>query len=335
MDKGWSGKDFTRARQVWVDQVGDDCELPAMAFKVAHHLSHYFNRDQFVDAGCLNAWPSYEALAGKVSCDASTIKRAINQLRERKHLETSGGRGRSQTLQYRAKIKPRVVKSEGLNGSNKTMQNCPINEEKEVKSASEKRSNLHEKGGGNDLQPLLNKILDKNARACERENPVTTIPYQAMEDQCEPYNPQWALVVFDLLSRGPCSLPRPATAFLRDQIEKHGNRSMFLSHQANYGWPDINSMFDWPKVLDLASVPPAIRKMALEMEPVTAASALWIEWREAFAAKGWPFPSEAKRMSFPLGGPDALDAFMQRLVEARDQTPDNVVALVNGNGGGG
>lgn len=91
-------------------------------------------------------------------------------------------------------------------------------------------------------------------------------------------------------------------------------------------------MFEWSRALDLASVPPAIRKMALEMEPVTAGSALWIEWREAFAVKGWPFPSEAKRMSFPLGGPDALDAFMRKLIEARDQPPDNVVALVNGNG---
>lgn len=332
MDKSWSGKDFTRARQIWVDQVGDDHELPAMAFKVAHHLSHYFNRDQFIDAGCLNAWPSYEALASKISCDASTIKRAINQLRVRKHLETSGGRGRSQTLQYRAKIKPRVVKHEDLNSSNKTMQDCPINEEKEGKSASEKRANLHEKGGGIALQPLLNKILDKNTRASERESLITAIPYQTTETHCEPNSHEWALVVFEGLSRGPCSLPRPATAFLRDQIEKHGNRSMFLSHQANYGWPEINSMFGWPKALDLASVPPAIRKMALEMEPVTAGSALWIEWREAFAAKGWPFPSEAKRMSFPLGGPAALDAFMRKLIEARDQPPDNVVALVNGNG---
>ncbi|MCK4204252.1 helix-turn-helix domain-containing protein [Brucella pituitosa] len=328
MSEPRSGKDFARARQIWIDQVGDDHELSATAFKVAHHLSHYFNRDQFLDAGCMNAWPSYEMLASKVGCGTSTVKRAINELRARKHVETTGGRGRSQTLQYRAKIKPKVVQSGGLNDHDKTMQNWPLNEEKEVKSASEKRSNLHEKGVRNDLQPLLNKYLDKNAGAREGGNPVTLHP-QSVEAQCEPYNPEWALVVFEGLSKGPGVLPRPATGFLRKLIEIDRSPLQILDHQARHGWPEINRMFEWPKALDLASVPPVIRPMALEMELVASGSALWAEWRDEFEARGWPFPREAKRMAFPRGGSRALPGFLTAMQARKWGYPDKVVSLMS------
>ncbi|NKB79116.1 helix-turn-helix domain-containing protein [Ochrobactrum daejeonense] len=137
-----SGNDFPRSRQIWIDQAGNDHELPPMAFKVAHHLSHYFNRDQFLETGCLNAWPSYEVLAGKCGCGVSTVKRSVNELRKQGHIRTTGGRGRSQSLQYQAVIKPRVVHSadkSAENTPNKTGQNWTVNEKN--------RSNLYQKTG--------------------------------------------------------------------------------------------------------------------------------------------------------------------------------------------
>ncbi|NKB79115.1 hypothetical protein HED49_10185 [Ochrobactrum daejeonense] len=163
----------------------------------------------------------------------------------------------------------------------------------------------------NDLQPLLNKYKYKHAGAREDYNPVTHHS-QSVEDQCEPYNPEWALVVFDGLSKGPGDLPRPATAFLRKLIEVDRSPLQILDHQAKHGWPEINRMFEWPKALDLASVPLEVRPMASEMEPVRSGTALWFEWRAEFEARGWPFPAKRRLCRFHAVGREPCRDFLLR-----------------------
>lgn len=332
-----SGKDFTCARMMWLDQVNSDREMTLACCKVAYHLSAYFNRKHFLDGGGLHAWPSHGTLATASGCTEKTVRSAIKKLRDHKHVETTGGRGRSCTTNYRAFVKPKVAETqpnEAENAEIKTRYELPINDEKSGNSSTENRYLEPLKLGKNYRQPLLNKSLNKNTGASERESDPVTLHPRPVEAQCEPYNPEWALVVFEGLSKGPGALPRPATAFLRKLIEIDQSPLQILDHQARHGWPEINRMFEWPKALDLASVPPVIRPMALEMEIVASGSALWVEWRNEFEARGWPFPREAARMAFPRGGSRALPGFLTAMQARKWGYPDKVVSQMSRAGSG-
>lgn len=107
MSEPHSGKDFARARQIWIDQVGDDHELSPTAFKVAHHLSRHFDLETFLEIGDLLATPSYDVLSSGAGVDTRTVQRSIKQLRDGCHIVTAGGQGRGNALIYKAIIKPK------------------------------------------------------------------------------------------------------------------------------------------------------------------------------------------------------------------------------------
>lgn len=332
MSEAFSNKDFAISRNAWRDQVLDDPGLNSTTRDVAFRIDRYFNRDDFLKDGTLCAWPSLERISNEVGCTSRTVQRSIILMKSRGHLETEGRGGRSVTLNFFAIVMPKNDAGKPDKPRHSRHETTTFETLNHDKRDTKPRHLRHENHDTSVVQKYIYKNINKNTHASTREREPVALPTRTVDVQCEPYSAEWALVVFEGLSRERARLPTPANKFLHQRIVVDRIHADVMEHQAKHGWPDINSMFGWPKALALASVPPAIRKMALEMEPVTAGSALWIEWREAFAVKGWPFPSEAKRMSFPLGGPVTLDAFMRKLIEARDQPPDNVVTLVNGNG---
>ncbi|MBO1038196.1 helix-turn-helix domain-containing protein [Brucella pituitosa] len=310
--------DFTRCRMMWLEQVFADKDMTSTMKEIAFHLSWHFNRKHFTSVGVLYAYPSYETLAGKANVTERTLTRVVTKLRERKHIETTEGRGRSKSLRYHAIIKPVAVPDaveEPAVMLDKTRHECPVIEKK-PDIGDTKTGHLEAvKVDTNVLRTSLNNPLNNSLSDTRSNDPAF-----------EPFKAGWSLVVFDWLSKGSGRLPRPATAFLRDQIEKQGNRAIYLEHQAKHGWPDINRMFERPTALDASSLASGVGKMALEVEPVTTGSALWAEWQSEFERRGWPFPREAKGMCFPHGGPRMLDAFMSALA-ARQAGSANVVTL--------
>ncbi|MCD4514148.1 helix-turn-helix domain-containing protein [Brucella pseudogrignonensis] len=310
--------DFTRCRMMWLDQVYDDRELTIAVRDIAFRLSRYFNRKRFNDVGILNAWPSYELLASETGVTVKTVYRAISRLRERKHIETTEGRGRSRTLQYHAKIKPFAVADtveSPVSKPDKTRHECPVIEKKEDICAPKTGHLETVKPDTNVLQTSLKKSSIKSLSEPRANDPAF-----------EPFKAGWSLVVFDALSKGHGPLPRPTTAFLRNMIEVEKRPMQVKDHQAKHGWPEINKMFERPAVLDGSVLASSVGKMALEMEPVTTGSALWAEWQGEFESRGWPFPREAKGMCFPRGGPRMLDAFMTALA-ARQAGSVNVMTI--------
>lgn len=318
--------DFTRARMMWLDQIFDDSDLTSTVRDVAFRISRYFNRKGFADSGNLNAWPSYQTLANEAGCTAKTVQRAINLLKDRGHVITKGNGGRSVTLTYFAVInsKPQIADCDedaqpeiGGKGGHP----CPRIGEK-VDIGCSKGGHLDaEKVDTHVLQTSLNKSLNKSLSETRANDPAF-----------EPFKAAWSLAVFDGLSRGPSQLPRPATALMRKLIEIEQRPAMILEHQAKHGWPDINRMFDQPTALDASTLAPSIRKMAFEMEPVASGSAQWEEWQSEFEARGWPFPKEAKGMSFPRGGPRMLGSFMTVLAARQADGSANVVAMTKAAG---
>ncbi|KAB0572614.1 helix-turn-helix domain-containing protein [Brucella pituitosa] len=312
--------DFTRSRMVWLDQIYDDQALTTVSRDAAFRISRYFNRRGFASSGNLNAWPSYETLAKEAGCSPKTIQRAVTLLRERGHIVTNGNGGRSKALTYFAVIKVGTTTDEmGADiqsiAPDKGGQNCPRLVEK-VDTAVPKGGHLNaEKVDKNVLQTSLNKSLIKSLSAA-----------RAHDAADEPFKAAWSIAIFDKLAKGPGALPRPGTALLRNLIEIEKRPALVLDHQAKHGWPEINSMFEQPKALEHETLAPSIRKMAFEMEAVTSGSARWKDWQCEFEARGWPFPRDAKTMSFPRGGVKALPAFMNALL-ARQAGGGNVVLM--------
>ncbi|MBQ0708717.1 helix-turn-helix domain-containing protein [Ochrobactrum sp. AP1BH01-1] len=310
--------DFTRCRMMWLDQVYDDKDLTIAVRDIAFRLSRYFNRKRFNDVGILNAWPSYELLASETGVTVKTVYRAISRLRERKHIETTEGRGRSRTLQYHAKIKPVAVANaveSSVSRPDKTRHESPVIDGKPDICVPKTGHLETVKPDTNVLQTSLKKSSNKSSSEPRAKDPAF-----------EPFKAGWSLIVFDGLSKGPGPLPRPGSALMRKLIEVEKRSDMILDHQAKHGWPDLNRLFERPTVLDPSALAPGVGKMALEMEPVTAGSALWADWRREFERRGWPFPRDAKAMAFPRGGPRMLDAFMAALA-ARQAGSANVMTI--------
>lgn len=310
--------DFTRCRMMWLDQIYDDLELTSMVRDIAFRLSRYFNRKRFTEVGILDAWPSYDLLAEQAGVSTKTVYRAVTMLRERKHIETTEGRGRNRTLRYHAKIKPVAVPDaidEPISMPDKTGHACLVIEGKPDICDSKTGHLEVVKPDTGDVQTSLNKSLKKSLSAAQAGDPAF-----------EPFKAGWSLIVFDGLSKGSGPLPRPGSALMRNLIEVEKRPDMILDHRAKHGWPDINRMFERPTVLDPSALASGVGKMALEMEPVTAGSAPWAEWQSEFVRRGWPFPREAKGMCFPCGGPRMLDAFMTALA-ARQAGSVNVTTI--------
>lgn len=312
--------DFTLSRMMWLDQIYDDLELTPAARDAAFRISRYFNRKRFSGSGNLNAWPSYETLATEAGCTSKTIQRAVALLKSRGHVVTSGKGGRSKTLTYFAVIRTvtHAANTEAEMPSvaeNKGGQDCPRLAEK-VDIADPKGGHLNAvKVDTNVLQTSLNKSLSKSLSAERAHDPAD-----------EPFKAAWSVAVFEKLSKGSGQLPRPTTQLLRQLIEVEKRPAHVLEHQAKYGWPEINSMFERPRALEPETLAPAIRNMAFEMEAVTSGSAQWADWQSEFRARGWPFPQETKAMAFPRGGVKALAAFMAALT-ARQAGGGNIVPL--------
>lgn len=310
--------DFTRCRMMWLEQVFSDKELTSTMKVLAFQISSHFNRKHFASVGFLYAYPSYETLADKVNVTERTLSSAVAKLRERKHIETTEGRGRSKSLRYHAIIKPVAVPDavkEPASSPDKTGSEFQvIGEKPEIDNA--KTGNLATVKVETDFLRTLRDNPLKNSLSGEREN----------DPAFEPFKAGWSLVVLDWLSKGPAPLPRPGSALMRKLIEDEKRPDMILDHQAKHGWPDINRMYERPPVLDASALAAGVGKLALEMEPVTAGSALWADWRREFERRGWPFPRDAKGMCFPRGGVKKLDAFMTVLV-ARQAGGANVVTL--------
>lgn len=215
--------DFTRCRMTWLDQIYDDMKLTASDKEVGFRLSRYFNRKRFSEIGILNAWPSYETIAAEMGVTVKTIYRAVTKLRDRNHLDTSEGRGRSRTLQYRAIIKLSVVETPVLD-TDKSGQQCPVIENKPDIHVPKTGHLETVKLDTNVLQTSLKKSLNKSLNAEPAKNP-----------SCEPFKAGWSLAVFRKLSRGAAPLPRPSTAFLRQLIEVEKRPDMILDHQSKHG----------------------------------------------------------------------------------------------------
>ncbi|WP_247872623.1 helix-turn-helix domain-containing protein [Brucella sp. 2280] len=310
--------DFTRCRMMWLEQVFSDKELTSTMKVLAFQISSHFNRKHFASVGFLYAYPSYETLADKVNVTERTLSSAVAKLWERKHIETTEGRGRSKSLRYHAIIKPVAVPDavkEPASSPDKTGSEFQVIEEKsEINNA--KTGNLATVKVETDFLRTLRDNPLKNPSSGER----------AKDPAFEPFKAGWSLIVFDGLSKGPGPLPRPGSDLMRKMIEVEKRPNMILDHQAKHGWPDLNRLFERPTVLDPSALASGVGKMALEMEPVTAGSALWADWQREFERRGWPFPRDAKAMAFPRGGSRMLDAFMAALA-ARQAGSANVMTI--------
>lgn len=297
--------DFTHIRMMWLDQIFNDSELSSTAKVVAFHISTHFNRKYFANSGVLYSYPSYETLAGKTNVSVRTMARAVEKLREREHIATTEGRGRSKSLRYHAVVQPIAVPvcvNEPVSMPDKTGHECHVIEKKpDIRDTKTGHLDVG-KRDTSVIRTSLNNPL-KNHSGGKRENNTAFQPFQV----------GWSLIVFYELSKGPGKLPRPGSTFMRDMIEVQKRPNMILAHQARHGWPEINRMFESPLALPASALVGRVGNIAWEMEPVVADSAKWIEWKNEFERRGWPFPSDANGMCFPCGGVKQLDTFMNEI----------------------
>lgn len=90
-----SGDDFTRTKFAWLDQVANDPEVSAIAFKLAYRIATHLNRKTRV------AWPSQVALAAGCGLVDRSVRRLLVALQVRGHLSIKPGGGRGHASEYR------------------------------------------------------------------------------------------------------------------------------------------------------------------------------------------------------------------------------------------
>jgi biotin operon repressor len=104
--------EYTKDRIGWLDQVAADPKLPASAFKVAFAIATSLWRtkgtvtlvtpETATSDQVREAWIGTRAIADNIAMSRFTVMKAVEQLRERGHLEVKyGQRGRGHSNHYR------------------------------------------------------------------------------------------------------------------------------------------------------------------------------------------------------------------------------------------
>jgi hypothetical protein len=97
-----NSKAFDRRRFVWLDQVIQDTELPASAFKVAYRLGQMFNEEHEGES-----WESCFTISKATALSEATVIMMVRRLHERGHLDVTWGKqGRGHPNRYRMVLKP-------------------------------------------------------------------------------------------------------------------------------------------------------------------------------------------------------------------------------------
>jgi hypothetical protein len=84
----------------WLDQVGADPALIPLCFRVAYAIT------ALVNSATGDAWPGQNRLAADCHVSDRTIRRVVELLQKRGHLEVTVGGGRAETNRYRPILKP-------------------------------------------------------------------------------------------------------------------------------------------------------------------------------------------------------------------------------------
>lgn len=150
-------------------------------------------------------------------------------------------------------------------------------------------------------------------RSSEIETYGQTIADTSMV-QAPPFGPLWSVKRFKLLIEGPVNpMPKP-TAFMAKLIDQGGESGERYrrDHQANNGYPVVNSMHRYAEDARGCSVESALLAHCGLMEPVPVDGEVFSAWKAEHERRGWPWLPSVGRMRvvyFPQGGPLALDAF--------------------------
>lgn len=112
----------------------------------------------------------------------------------------------------------------------------------------------------------------------------------------------------------------PPSSFLRRQAERKREQEAYrLERQARHGFPALNRMLEFDARRRPVPVDVWVARAAGLLEPIERLSPEANDWKVEHARRGWPWFQDlafASKIYVPVGGIDALDNFIERLLEA-------------------
>jgi len=133
-----------------------------------------------------------------------------------------------------------------------------------------------------------------------------------------PFGPVWSAVRLRTLLIVPPTEAPPAKGFMAALLAQDDakGRQARLTRQAAHGWPSVNRMHEAAESRRGITVAPELEALATLMEPVPVRGETWQRWLAEHEKRGWPWlpdPGQMPVVYFPVGGPDGLDAFEQKV----------------------
>jgi hypothetical protein len=133
-----------------------------------------------------------------------------------------------------------------------------------------------------------------------------------------PFGPVWSAVRLRTLLTVPAAEAPPAKGFMAALLAQDDakGREARLTRQAAHGWPSVNRMHEAAESRRGITVAPELEALATLMEPVPVRGETWQRWLAEHEKRGWPWlpdPGQMPVVYFPVGGPDGLDAFEQKV----------------------